>query len=133
MGLLDALTGLAASGQQHAALYQEVGNLVTQSGGVNGLVQKFEQQGMGGVIGSWISTGPNPAISGEQIVDVLGKDKITEIAAKAGLSEAQVASGISTLLPMVIDHLTPNGTVPNHGPDVLNTALDALKAKFLTS
>jgi len=37
------------------------------------------------------------------------------------------------LLPMVIDHLTPNGTVPNHGSDVLNTALDAFKAKFLTS
>jgi uncharacterized protein YidB (DUF937 family) len=133
MGLLDELTGLAANSQQHAALYQEVGNLVAQSGGVNGLVQKFEQQGLGGVIAGWVASGPNPPISGEQIVQVLGQDRITALAAKAGLSEAQVASGISALLPVVVDHLTPNGTIPNHGSDVLNTALDAMKAKFLTS
>jgi len=133
MGLLDQLTGLASSGQGHAALFQEVGNLVSQSGGVNGLVQKFEQQGMGSMISGWISSGPNPPINGEQIIQVLGRDQITALAAKAGLSEEQVANGISTLLPMVIDHLTPNGTVPNHGSDVLNTALDAFKAKFLTS
>jgi len=133
MGLLDELTGLTANSQQHSALFQEVGTLVAQSGGVNGLVQKFQQQGLGGVIAGWVSTGPNPPINGEQIVQVLGKDRITALAAKAGLSEEQVASGISALLPMVVDHLTPNGTVPNHGSDALNTALDAFKAKFLTS
>jgi uncharacterized protein YidB (DUF937 family) len=132
MGLLDQLTGLADT-QKHAALYQAVGNLVTQSGGVGGLAQKFEQQGLGSMIAGWISTGPNPPISGEQVVQVIGKDKVTALAAKAGLSEAQVASGISALLPLVIDHLTPNGTVPNHPPDALDSALTALKTKFLTT
>jgi uncharacterized protein YidB (DUF937 family) len=133
MGLLDQFTGLVANGQQHEALVSEIGNLVAQSGGLSGLEQKFQQQGLGGVIAGWISSGPNPPISGEQVIDLLGKDKITALAAKAGLSEAQVASGISALLPMVVDHLTPNGTVPNHGSDALNAAMDAFKAKFITS
>src|SRR5471032_2637267 len=106
MGIFDqVLGGLEAKDGQHAALYQEVGNLVTQSGGVGGLAQQFQQKGLGGLISGWISTGPNPPISGEQVIQVLGRDKILAMASKAGLSEAQVTTGISTLLPMVIDHL----------------------------
>lgn len=131
MGLFDQLASLA-NPEQHAALYQVVGNLVSQSGGVSGLAQKFEQQGMGGVIAGWISTGPNPPISGEQVIQVLGKDKIVALAAKAGLSEDQVAQGISKLLPVVVDHLTPNGTVQNHTPDALDGALNVLKSKLFT-
>jgi len=134
MGLFGSiLGGLEASDAQHAALFAEVGNLVNESGGVGGLTQQFEQKGLGGVISGWISNGPNPAISGEQIVDVLGKDKITAIAAKAGLTEDQVAAGISKLLPLVVDHLTPNGTVPPHSPEDVNAALGTLQTKLAGS
>lgn len=132
MGLFDTiLSGLAAKDTQHAALYAEVGSLVNQAGGVSGLAQQFQQKGLGGVISGWISNGPNPPISGEQIIDVLGKDRITAIAAKAGLTEDQVATGVSKLLPLVVDHLTPNGTVPAHSPADVNAALGALKTKLL--
>jgi uncharacterized protein YidB (DUF937 family) len=134
MGLFDTiLGGIEAKDTQHAALYAEVGSLVNQAGGVSGLEQQFQQKGLGGVISGWISNGPNPGISGEQIVDALGKDKITAIAAKAGLTEDQVAAGVSKLLPLVVDHLTPNGTVPPHSPTDVNAALGALKTKLLGS
>ncbi len=133
MGLFDQLLGgLAATDTQHAALYTEVGSLVAQAGGISGLQQQFQQKGLGGLISGWISTGPNPGITGDQIVSVLGKDRITAIAAKAGLSEDQVASGISKMLPIVVDHLTPNGTVPNHAPGELDGALSLLKSKLFS-
>ncbi len=132
MGLFDTiLGGLEATDSQHAALYSEVGSLVNQAGGVSGLEQQFQQKGLGGAIGSWIGNGANAAVSGDQIINVLGKDKITAIAAKAGLSEAQVAAGVSQLLPLVVNHLTPNGTVPPHSPTDVNAALGALKQKLL--
>ncbi len=110
MGLFDSvLGGLEANDAQHAALYGEVGKLVTQAGGVSGLEQQFQQKGLGGVIAGWI----------------------TEIAAKAGLSEDQVANGITKLLPMVVDHLTPNGTATATGPSEIEGALGALKSKLL--
>jgi uncharacterized protein YidB (DUF937 family) len=134
MGLFDqVLSGIEANDTQHAALYQEVGNLVNQAGGVSGLAQQFQQKGLGGMISGWISTGPNPPISGEQVIQVLGRDKILAIASKAGLSEDQVTSGISKLLPMVVDHLTPNGTATNSAPGELDAALGALKSKLLGS
>ena len=134
MGLFDTvLGGIEAKDTQHAALYQEVGNLVNQAGGVSGLEQQFQQKGLGGVISGWIGNGANPPISGDQIVQALGKDRITEIAAKAGLSEDQVAAGISKLLPVMVDHLTPNGTVQNHTPDELDNALGVLKSKLVGS
>lgn len=131
MGLFDTiLGGLEATDTQHAALYTEVGSLVNQAGGVSGLTQQFQQKGLGGLISGWISNGPNPGITGEQIIDVLGKDKVAAIAAKAGLSEDQVAAGVSKLLPLVVDHLTPNGTVPPHSPTDVNAALGQLKQKL---
>jgi len=134
MALFDTiLSGIEAKDTQHAALYDEVGKLVNQSGGVNGLATQFEQKGLGGVMSSWISNGPNPPISGEQVMDVLGHDKIVAIAAKAGLSEQQVSDGISKLLPVVVDHLTPNGTVPGHSVPDVDSALSALKSKLLGS
>jgi uncharacterized protein YidB (DUF937 family) len=133
MGLFDTvLGGLEAKDAQHAALYQEVGTLVAQSGGVSGLAQQFEQKGLGGLISGWISNGPNPAISGEQVIQVLGRDKILAIAAKAGLSEDQVTAGISKMLPLVVDHLTPNGTATNQAPNEIEDALGVLKSKLFS-
>ncbi len=109
MGLFDeVLGGLEAQAGQHAALYEEVAGLVTQSGGVNGLVQQFEQKGLGELISGWVGNGANPPITAQQIIQVVGQDKITEIASKVGLSEQQVTDGITQLLPVIINHLTPN-------------------------
>lgn len=124
--------GLAAKDASHAALYEEVGKLVDQSGGVGGLAQKFEQNGLGGVIGAWIGNGPNPPISGAQVMQVIGQDKLMAIAAKAGLSQQEVTDGISKLLPVVVDHLTPNGVVQNHSATDLSGALGALKSKLFS-
>jgi uncharacterized protein YidB (DUF937 family) len=117
--------------EQHPVLLDEVGKLVTESGGVSGLAQQFEQKGLGGLMAGWISSGPNPPIGGEQVLQLLGRDRILAVAAKAGLSEAQVTAGISAILPKVINELTPNGTAPNHTPDELSGALGLLKSKFL--
>lgn len=132
MGLFDSiLGGLAAKDTQHAALYDEVGKLIAQSGGVGGLVQQFEQKGLGGLISGWVGTGPNPGISADQVVNVIGHDRIAAVAAKAGLTEQQVTDGISKLLPVVVDHLTPNGQVPDHSPNDLQNLLGGLKSKLL--
>jgi uncharacterized protein YidB (DUF937 family) len=97
-----------------------------QSGGLGGLLQSFQQGGLGDVVNSWVSTGQNLPISPEQIQSVLGGGKLQEIAAQLGVSTEQASGSLADLLPQVVDKLTPNGQVPESG-DLLAQGLDMLK------
>ena len=84
-------------------------------GGLGDLIGRFTQGGMGDVIGSWIGHGQNAPISGSQVTDVLGSDAISKIAAQLGITHAEAADQVSQVLPQVVDHLTPQGQVPEGG------------------
>jgi uncharacterized protein YidB (DUF937 family) len=97
-----------------------------QPGGLQGLVQSFHDKGLGGVVSSWVSTGPNPPISADQVHQVLGSDQMKALAAKAGINPDMAGSAIAQLLPGLVDKLTPNGAVPDHS-NVLEMAAGMLK------
>ncbi len=129
MGLFDEVfSGLEAQAGQHAALYEEVGKLVTESGGASGLLQRFEQQGVPSPAAA--ASGAAAPITADQIIQVIGPDKITEIASKVGLTEPQVAAGITSLLPVILNHLTTSGTAPEAGSGLEQEALGLLKTKL---
>jgi len=97
-----------------------------QPGGLQGLVQSFHDKGMGGLVSSWIATGPNPPVSADQIHQVLGSDQVNALAAKAGISPDIAGSAIAQLLPGLVDKLTPNGSVPDHS-NLIEMASSMLK------
>lgn len=128
MGLLDSVMGaLGGGGQQQvpgagggqAALIGAVLAMLNQNGaaggGLGGLVAKFQQGGLGDVVGSWISSGHNLPISPTQLQDVLGSDLIGQLASQLGLSHHDASAQLSQVLPQVVDHLTPNGQLPAEG------------------
>ena len=131
MGLLDnlenhALGSVLGGGSNSLAsgLLQMIQN---QPGGLQGLVQSFHDKGMGGLVSSWISSGPNPPISGDQVHQVLGSDQVKALAAKAGISSDVAGTAIAQILPGLVDKLTPNGSVPDHS-NVLEMASNMLKS-----
>ena len=119
MGLLDNLENQAlgkvlggASNPLAGSLLQMIQN---QPGGLQGLVQTFHDKGLGGIAQSWVGTGQNLPISADQIQHVLGSDQVKALAAKAGISPDAASGAIAQMLPGVIDKLTPNGQIPDHG------------------
>ena len=80
---------------------------------------------MGGLVSSWIGTGENQPVSGEQIEQAFGNDKIQEIAQKLGISGADASGGLAALLPQIIDKLTPDGKLPKS--EMVDQGLDFLK------
>ncbi len=136
MGLLDtvigslaqgALGGAAGGGQ--AELLRVVAGLLGNegpTGGLGGLMAKFQQGGLGDVIGSWVGTGQNLPISPDQLRQVLGGDTIAQIAQQLGVSHGDAAGQLSQLLPQAIDHLTPQGQVPAGGLGDMGSLLGAL-------
>lgn len=139
MGIFDSVVGAVLSGQQPQAgagaaggglgglmglvannpqLLQAVLSLLDNNGaqgGLGGLLQKFQQAGLGDVIGSWVGSGDNQPISGEQLGNVLGADALSGVAAKLGVDPADAASQLSNILPGLIDQLTPQGQAPAGG------------------
>ncbi len=119
MGLFDSVLG-AVTGQlqQQGSLSGALGGLLATNGelgGLSGLADKFQQAGLGHVIGSWIGRGENLPISADQISSVLGSDTIGNIANQLGIDPAQASDQLSQVLPGLIDKLTPHGVMPEGG------------------
>lgn len=150
MGLLDSVLGQVLGGAQPqqpqgeglggldalgGGLAGALGGLLANNGevgGLGGLVSRFEQAGMGDVIGSWIGKGENQPVSGGQLQDALGSDVISGLAQKLGLNAATLLPMLATLLPMLVDRLTPNGQAPAEGlgnQDELLSSLSGLLHK----
>jgi len=123
MGLLDSLlsgmTGQGGSGQVQESnpLLQIAMQLLTSRGGLAGLVQQFQQAGLGNQMGSWVSTGQNLPISPEQLLQAFGQGQMQQMAASSGMDVGQRSGGLSYLLPQLIDRLTPQGQMPAGGVD----------------
>jgi len=102
---------------EHAKLAHGVLDMIArgESGGLNGLVQSFQDNGLGDIVSSWISSGKNIPISADQVQAALGSHKIDELAAKAGISPDVARAKLAEVLPVVIDQLTPNGKLPDSG------------------
>jgi uncharacterized protein YidB (DUF937 family) len=122
MGLFDDLVGkvseaVKGSGGQPGGLVEGVMGLLTnkETGGLEGLMQAFNQQGLGDVISSWVGTGNNLPIAPEQVQEVLGSDTIQQLAEKSGLSADAAKAKLAELLPAMIDKVTPEGKIPEGG------------------
>ena len=115
MGLLDSILG-AVSGKTDgsggaAQLIGVLGGLLAQSGGLQGLANKFAQSGQGNTFQSWVGMGENQAISSKQIQNALGSDQVNALAAKMGIDPAQASNFLAEYLPKIVDKLTPEGKV----------------------
>jgi uncharacterized protein YidB (DUF937 family) len=97
-------------------------------GGLAGLVQACQSKGLGDIVSSWISTGPNAPIAASQIKEVLGDERIGQLAGKIGLTPDALSTKLAEMLPGAVDNLTPEGKIPDAG--MLDQALGMLKSKL---
>jgi len=135
MGLLDQL-GQAAAGMMGQASDQNplmkavVGLLGSQSavGGLSGLIEAFQKNGLGDLVSSWVGTGKNLPISPQQIQQGLGGDLLKQLASQAGLSPDAAGNQLASLLPGLIDKLTPDGKLPDS--QLIEQGLNLLRGKL---
>jgi uncharacterized protein YidB (DUF937 family) len=120
MGILDSLTSSpafkGALGQLEAAVVPAVLSEVLGNGGQGGLsaiVAKLEQGGLGDQVKSWIGNGQNLPITAEQLQQVLGSEKVKELAARFNIPVDQLAQVLAQQLPLAVDHASPDGRLPH--------------------
>ena len=115
MGLLDsilgAMSGKGDASDQAGPLIGVLSGLLTQSGGLQGLANRFSQSGQGDTFSSWVGMGENQSVSSNQIQNVLGSEQVKALAAKMGVDPAQASHFLAEYLPKIVDKLTPEGKV----------------------
>lgn len=116
MSLFKSVLG-AVAGQQGADSGQLTGvlqGLLTKQGGLQGLGDLFQKQGLGDIFAGWVSNGPNPPVTGQQLQRVFGQDTVNQLASKLGVDGGQASNLLAQFLPDIIDKLTPGGKIdPN--------------------
>ena len=124
-GLLGQLGG--AQGGGNNAMLATVMSLVQQHGGIEGVIEKFRAGGLSDVVASWVGTGANASVSGTQVQQVLGDSAIGGLASSLGVDHAQASASLASVLPELINQLTPNGAVDAGSNDLLSKGLSMLK------
>ncbi|MEZ5236959.1 MAG: YidB family protein [Acidimicrobiales bacterium] len=100
------------------------GALGGKLGGLGGLLGKLQAGGLEGKAQSWVGTGANEPVDPDELEQALGADTVAEIASEAGVSHQEAKGGLASLLPKLIDGVTPGGSVP--GGDQLAGMLKGL-------
>ncbi len=113
MGILDTIESMAGQGGQGGNNSQVAGGLMQaldeHPGGLQGVIQSFQQNGMAQHVQNW-STGAQQTATPEQIQQGVGNTGlIDQVAAKAGISPEMAKIGMAVVLPMVLAHFTNGG------------------------
>jgi len=79
---------------------------------IGSLISKIQgNSGLAGMAASWLGDGANSAISGSQVLDIFGKDKVTEFASKLNIDEGTASNGLADMLPQLIDKASSGGSL----------------------
>lgn len=138
MSLLGDLLGGQQGAQGNGSVIAMAGQLIERAGGLQGLLAMLQQHGLGAAAQSWIGTGSNQSVSGEQLGQALQNgglgSVVQEMAGKLGVDPSTVLGQLSKVLPHAVDHLTPDGQVPDQaqagGFDI--GALEGLAGKLFS-
>lgn len=113
---VNALVQKVTGGAQgnHGTLSTVMGMMGGQNQtGFSNLLSSLTSGGLGDQVKSWVGTGINQVIGGQQVGSWLGNDKLQQVGQSVGLSPNEVAQHLAQQLPAFVDKLTPHGSVPD--------------------
>jgi uncharacterized protein YidB (DUF937 family) len=94
-------------------------------GGLSGILGKLQGGGHANQVASWVGPGANEPIGADDLEKTLGPEQVAQIAEQAGVTPNEAKTGLAALIPGIVDHLSPNGSLP--GGTGLDGALGQLK------
>jgi uncharacterized protein YidB (DUF937 family) len=114
---MDMITGAAerhpeVNQEQHTTLLQTAMQMFGNHGGISGLLTNARSQGLGNTVQSWIGTGANHSITAEQVENLIGQERINQLASRVGVSPETARAALSRILPVIVDKSTPEGKLP---------------------
>ena len=107
----------SAGGAQVGATMGDLAGAIQETGGIDGMVDRLRQGGLGDEVDSWVSTGANQPVDPNRLGAALGPDTVQRLSTGTGLDMAALLPLLAAFLPQLINMLTPNGQTPAGGLD----------------
>lgn len=114
IGTQLVMSKLGGSGGNSDAIGSMLGNILSggdKAGGMNGLLSGMKEKGLGSVAESWLGDGDNEEISADQLRDVVGNDKVAEMASEMGTDEGSLLDTLRDALPQMVDKGSSGGSL----------------------
>ncbi|CAB1212582.1 YidB family protein [Acinetobacter bouvetii] len=88
---------------------------IQKQGGIQGALDKLKGTGLSSQVDDWVSTGPgeNASVNQQQVQGLFDDQDVEQVAQEAQVPKQDIYSAISTVLPQIIDSLTPQGEQTN--------------------
>ncbi|MDQ9022457.1 YidB family protein [Acinetobacter sichuanensis] len=130
-GVLGSVLGGLAGGQQQAPQTQQSGfnaqslliavvplvlAWIQKNGGLQGALDQLKGQGLTSQVDDWVSTGEgaNASVNQQQVQNLFDQNDVEQVAQQAQVPTQDVYSAISSVLPEIIDSLTPQAGQTDH-------------------
>jgi len=79
---------------------------------LGGLVSKMlGEGGLTNIVNSWLGDGENAAISADQIANIFGEGKISDLASSLNVDPSEAKEGLSEVLPQLVDKSSSGGSL----------------------
>ncbi|WP_308561199.1 YidB family protein [uncultured Klebsiella sp.] len=131
MGLFDLIGGMSGGQAGKAEQLQAIMAWIEQQGGIQGILEKFRNGGLGEIVESWLSQQSNMPVNSEQIASVFGSPALQELGAKLGIDSQTASALIAEYLPKIVDGLSPQGQASAEG-DLVSAGINLLKGKLFS-
>lgn len=112
MALLALLVSRGLGGKQNSSTTGASPEGSLLGGGLGALIEQFKKSGYGDIIRSWIGPGQNQPIAPDQLSTALGDDTVNTLSKQTGMPKSGILGELSTLLPDLVNKVTPEGRVP---------------------
>lgn len=130
MNLTDLISTVAGGENSSGDLLSVAKDLLSKSGSnstLDSIMGALKENGQADVVESWVSNSDNMPTSASAIKKALGSETIGNIAESVGISKDKLPSILVTLLPLLINKLTPDGKEPAGGGSLMSTGMSILK------
>ena len=125
MGVLDQITSKLGGQDGQEGGLASIQNFFSSNGGLQGLTEKLSNSGMGKQVQSWIGTGHNEPISGQQVQQAVDPNELHTMAQNAGISDEEASEQLAQAMPQMVNEATPQGQIPQQDP--FAKGLDSIK------
>ena len=119
------LASKLGSGADSGAITSALGGLLSGSGGqagLGGIIAAMQGKGLGDTAESWLGDGDNADISTDQVREVVGSDKIADMASQLNTDEGSILDGLKDALPQIIDKSSSGGSLLDSAGGLLGMA-----------